>query len=328
MDNELDLRLLDLFRIQAGVLTRRQALVAGATARQIDYRVQRGHWLPIRRGIYRHYLFEVSPRMGVFALTLGHNGYASHRYAARLHGLEPALDAPPEVTVARGTHLHVPGLRLHESTQTRTAEVHDIDGLPVSGVERTIMDVAAVEPRIWWVLALIDSAKRKGLTDNARLGACLDRHARRGRDGTVRFREALRRLGDETKPAIGHLSRLVAHLATAIGLPHPMFEEPIFDGAEFVAQTDLSFEVPLLAFLDGYGPHSSRRQVNRDRWQRQRLRELGFVVVEYTYDQAHRSPAYVSRSLQRSYRQAEAAVRSDPRRWASWVQRRRRGVAS
>lgn len=328
MDNELDLRLLDLFRTQAGVLTRRQALTIGASVRQIDYRVQRGQWLPMRRGIYRHYLFEVSPRMGVFALTLGHNGYASHRYAARLHGLEPALDARPEVTVSRGTHLHFPGVRLHESTQTRTAELHEIDGLPVSGVERTIMDVAAVEPRIWWVLALIDSAKRKGLTDNARLGACLDSHARRGRDGTVRFREALRRLGDDTKPAIGHLSRLVAQLAMATGLPQPFFEERIYDGDDFIAQADLSFEVPLLAFLDGYGPHSSRRQVNRDRWQRQRLREIGFVVVEYTYDQAHRSPAYVSRSIRLSHRQAEAAVRSDPQRWESWIARRRRGWAS
>ncbi len=316
---ESDHRTLELFRHQAGVLSRAQAKALGLSERQIDHRISSGDWIVVRRGIYRHALFEVGPTMALWALTLNGNGYISHRYAARLHGLEPELRAAPELTVRSGTHVRFPDVRIHESTQVRTADLCTIDGLPVSGVERTIMDVAAVEHRRWWILALIDSALRKGLTDDAKLQACLKKHARRGRDGTVNFRNAL--LVSGSTPAIGHQSRLVAELIAAEGLPYPFFEERVFDGDDFIAQVDLSFRLPLLGFIDGYRHHKARKQINRDRWQRQRLRNMDFVVVEFTADQTRSRPGYVGRAVLESYREAERRVRLDPGRYRWWTDR-------
>ncbi|MFW2383947.1 MAG: type IV toxin-antitoxin system AbiEi family antitoxin domain-containing protein [Acidimicrobiales bacterium] len=327
MHTSLDIRAIDLFRAQAGVLTRAQATQLGYSSRQITYRLGTNQWINLRRGIYRHRAFDVSPEMAIFALTLANNGFASHRYAARLHGLEPELWAAPEVTVRRGTHLKpgvdFPPISIHESTQIGSADLMEIDGIAVSGVARTIMDVAAVEPRRWWILALIDSAKRKGLVDDLALETCLKRHARRGRDGTVRFREAVSVAAASGTPAIGHSSRQVAAMAANRGLPYPFLEEPVFGpGGDLIAQTDLSFVVPVVGFLDGYGPHKSRSQMNRDRSQRQRLRDLGLWVFEFTWDQITKSPGYVSGSLVTTYRRAERAAIEQPVRYEWWTRRR------
>lgn len=320
-EHRIDAQLLDLFRYQAGVIGRHQAKARGMTERQIDYRIETGRWIVVRRGVYRHPLFDVGPTMALWALTLGGNGFASHRFAARLHGLEPELQATPEMTVRSGSHIQFPRVRIHESRQVETADICMIGGLPVSGVERTIMDVAAVEHRRWWILALIDSARRKGLTDNARLKACLDRNARRGRDGTVNFRNALMHSSAETTPAIGHQSRLVAELLAADGLPYAFLEEQILDGDEFIAQADLSYRLPVVGFIDGYRYHRGRAQMNRDRWQRQRLRNMGLLVFEFTADQTASQPGYVRNSVLDIYRRAERAVSVDPGRHRWWTER-------
>ncbi len=321
MDSDIDTRTLDIFREQAGVITRAQALALGMSARQISHRLAKKRWTTVRRGVYRHALFHVSSDMEVWALTLSGRGYASHRFAARLHGLEPELRAVPEVTVKAGLHLHVAGVRVHESEQISTAGICHIRGLPVSGVERTIMDVAAVDYRQWWILALIDSAKRLNLTDDARLNACLKHHARRGRDGTVNFRRALEVSGNSQTSAIGHLSRETAQLLAAEGLPYAFFEERIYDEQGFVAQVDLSFALPVVGFVDGFGPHKDRMQMNRDRAQRQRLRNMGLCVFEFTADQVKRSPGYVKRSAVRTFGEAERLVRESPSRYLWWTER-------
>jgi hypothetical protein len=320
-ERRTDHHIFEIFRHQAGVVSRTQAKTLGMTERQIDYRIQNGNWIVVRRGVYRHRMFEVGQTMALWALTLGGNGYVSHRYAARLHRLEPELQASPEMTVRSGTHVRFPQVRIHESRQIDSANLCAIDGLPVSGVERTIMDVAAVEHRQWWIIALIDSAKRQGLTDTQRLHACLERHARRGRDGTVNFRNALLHTSLDNTPAIGHQSRRVAELLAADGLPYPFLEEPVFDRGEFIAQTDLSYRLPVVGFIDGYRYHKGRRQMNRDRWQRQRLRNLGLLVFEFTADQTASQPGYVRRSVLDTYRQAERKVRHDPGRYRWWTDR-------
>jgi hypothetical protein len=112
-------------------------------------------------------------------------------------------------------------------------------------------------------------------------------------------------------------------MAANRGLPYPFLEEPVFDpDGTLIAQTDLSFVLPVVGFLDGYGPHKSRSQMNKDRSQRQRLRDMGLWVFEFTWDQITKSPGYVSGSLVTTYRLAERAAGEDPLRYLWWTQRR------
>ncbi len=290
-----DARILTIFRDQAGVITRAQALALGFTDRQISARLRSGSWTQLRRGVYRNALFQQSAEMHVHALTLGGRGYVSHRHAARLHRLDPVLMRSSEITVGRNIHDHYPGVIVHQSTQVRETDIQYIDSFPVSTVERTIMDVAAVEHRLWKVLALIDSAREQGKTDPERLELCLERHAKRGRDGTAAFRRALKLIARDERPAASPFSRDVAGSLHARGLPYPKLEEEIrASTGELIARVDLSFDVAVLMFLDGFRYHGQRRrQTNRDRRQRQVLRSMGFTVLEFTYDQWLRDPAFV-----------------------------------
>ncbi len=314
----------DVLRRQAGVITTSQAKGLGLTQRQIEYRSSKGEWINIQRGLYRHALFEESERMKIWALILAGNGHVSHWHAARLHGLDPTFGkTKPEVTVRQGTHVGFEGIRVHESRQLATRSLTTIDGLPVSGVERTIMDVAAVEPAQWVILALIDSAKQKGLTSNQALERCLAVHARRGRDGTVRFRGALSHPSIHQTPAIGHQSRKAARVLQSAGLPYPFFEEQVLDAdGTLIAQVDLSYVVPLLGFLDGFTYHGARRaQTNRDRAQRQTLRNQGFVVMEFTADQNRTRSGYMMEAGRKAYAEAERRLMLEPERYRFWTER-------
>jgi hypothetical protein len=322
--SDVDAQLLGIFRIQAGVITARQAIAMGMSRRQIRYRVQTGRWIELRRGVYRHALFDETELMWLHALAIGGSGYASHRFAARLHGLEPYDNATAELTVRRRSVHHVPGtIRIHESTQVDTADLTTIDGLPVSGVERTIMDVAATERRQWAVLAAIDSAIRLKKTDLAQLDHCLKLHARRGRDGTVRFRKALEVHGRRDTVPIGHASRRAAAIVHSSGVPYPSFEDRIYVNGEFIAQTDLAWEAPVVGFIDGFTHHAARRkQTTRDRHQRQVLRSAGLIVLEFTYDQLS-DPSYVLATTRSAYRDAIVGARRDPSRYRNWYPARR-----
>ncbi len=302
---KIDFKVLGLFRQQGGVVHREQARAAGLSYRQIDYRLNRGDWIKLRDCVYQHVAFPESDLSRLFALTLGGAGHVSHRYAARLYGLDMVQRARPEVTTRPSLGLVYSGVITHESKQLETADLSWIDGLHVSGIERTIMDCAAVIHEKWKILALIDQARLMNLTTPAKLRDCLAIHARRGRNGTVNFRRALDHVTD-APPAIGHLSRQASQIVTSGGLPEPQFESQIFDrDGNFIAQVDASWPIGYVHFYDGFGPHRSRRsQTNRDIVQRARLRNEGFVVDEFTYDQINDDPAFVLRTSIQGYGRA------------------------
>ena len=242
--------------------------------------------------------------MVIQSLVIGGHGFVSHRTAANIHGLDPQFRGITELTVKKGAHKEHPGVFIHESNQIHLADVTMVNNLPVSGVERSIMDVAAVVKETWKVLALIDSARIAGKTDLKKLHACLMRHARRGRNGTVHFRESLRRIRADEPPAIGPFSREVAEALYAAGLRYPSLETSINGlGGEFIAQVDLYWpERGLVLFLDGFTYHGARRdQTNRDRVQRERLRATGLTVLEITWDRWHHDPGDVLTSVHRTY---------------------------
>ncbi len=84
--------------------------------------------------------------MRLFALTVNGDGHLSHRYGARKYALDPLMKALPEVTTRPGVGLRFSGIHVHESKQLHLSDIRFIDGLPVSGPARTILDCCAVVP--------------------------------------------------------------------------------------------------------------------------------------------------------------------------------------
>src|SRR5438045_1705744 len=97
---------------------------------------------------------------------------------------------------------------LHESTFLPATHVTTIDGIPVTTVERTLFDLAAVLKRKKLDRA-VANAVNKGQTTIAKLERVFVETARRGRKGSKAMRQLLSDLGDGYVPTESELEDLV-----------------------------------------------------------------------------------------------------------------------
>ena len=98
----------------------------------------------------------------------------SHAAAAALHSLRPIPSGPIDVTVL-GHRAGQPGIRVHNVRHLDPDDTDMIDGIPVTSLERTLLDYAAVSGEQRTRLA-IEAAQRQDALDGARYHAMLARN--------------------------------------------------------------------------------------------------------------------------------------------------------
>ena len=158
---------------QHGLFTRRQALVAGYTEREVRRLVSRGAWVTVRRGVYvlpdvwsaaDRYDGQACLRDRAAHLTTSVPHVLSHDSAARAHGL-PLL--APRRELVHITRPGVGGGRTEHGIQhhlsMRMPELDDVQGLHVTGVGRTALDLGREHGFVAGVVAC-DGAMRRGVT--------------------------------------------------------------------------------------------------------------------------------------------------------------------
>ncbi len=137
---------------QGGLITRRQAVEADYSERELrTLTAVNGAWVVVRRGVYveRHIWDALDPHVGQMALrdraahlAMTQPHVLSHDSAARAHAL-PLLRPPhPLVHITRagvGGSRTEHGVKHHLAKRTPTIEV--AQGLPVTGVARTAVDL-------------------------------------------------------------------------------------------------------------------------------------------------------------------------------------------
>ena len=178
---------------QHGLVTRKQASAAGLSAREVQWRVEAGRWLLVRRGVYAIAGVPPSREQAVLAavLAVGRGAIASHLTAAQLWGL--AFPAPQEihVTTGPGALVSLEGVRHHRS---RSLHPHDRavrHGVPVESPARTIVSCSGSVPDERLEL-LVDDAERRQLVRLPELAATVDRIATGpGRRPTVVIRSVV-----------------------------------------------------------------------------------------------------------------------------------------
>lgn len=161
-----------------GVVTRVELLTAGISPQQIKRRVRKGGLIAVHRGVYR--VGHRAPSLEALYLAAvracGAGGALSGLAAAYLWGLPKGQAPAPEVTAP--TARRVPGV----ATRRRACggDVTIWRGIPVTTVQRTLVDLASVLPAA------------------ALARACLERAS-----GTARRRPRSRRCsrGDRMRPA-------------------------------------------------------------------------------------------------------------------------------
>jgi hypothetical protein len=132
---------------QHGVFSREQALAAGFSAKNIDYRLRIGRWICVDAGVYRPASTPPSWELTVMAACIGGPAVASHRSAARLWSFPGLLTAPPEVTAYRHRRRRSLSVVWHESRYLdERRDTTILDGIPVTSATRTLVDLSTGSP--------------------------------------------------------------------------------------------------------------------------------------------------------------------------------------
>ena len=287
-----------LGREQHSVVTRRQLRDAGRTDDEIDRELSAGRLLPEAPGAFRPWGVKRSWHHRASAAVLSARAPAliSHRSAAWLYGIDEHQPGIIDITVPRHRRPKSrPGVQFHESRQfdvaTATAEVRD--GLPVTGVARTILDACSVIPAMPERLDLFDEARRLKLVEWDDLWDCLLVHTGRGRPGLRRYRDVLL-TRDGTAPAGTKFARRVGLLLESAGLPPPVYEHPVAhpDGKYFI---DLAYLTPRKVAIECIGRigHDFDRAFEMDPVRRNCLQLTGWLVLEITWRRFIHSPERV-----------------------------------
>lgn len=163
--------LYDLAEPRGGYFTTGQAAEVGVSTRMLTHYVAVGDIERVAHGVYRLERFPLHRFGEMIAATLwARPGSAiSHDSALAVFDLAGAMPPIIHVTVPRRFRGKRPGVLVHHQ-QLPEDEVTVWDDVPVTTVERTILDVAAeVEPSLA-VEAMRDAIKR-GLTSRSRIAA-------------------------------------------------------------------------------------------------------------------------------------------------------------
>jgi predicted transcriptional regulator of viral defense system/very-short-patch-repair endonuclease len=306
MTAELDRRLASVAAGQHGLLTRAQALAAGATPSVVDHRVASGRWIGVGRGLYRVAGVPFTWETRLVGACLAGPAVASHRSAAVLWGIGDVRPGRPEVTIPRGHRLQVAGVRVHESRDLGAADPRRLRGIPVTGVERTLIDLGMVCRAQHVEDALFDAIDRHVTTWDRVLWS-FARHARKGRDGVGTMRSIIDRNLQRALPQ-SRLEALVERAIVDRDLPPPVRQHEIRDGRGFIARVDFAYPRLRIAIeADGRAVHARRLAFERDHAKRNRLALAGWTLLVVTWEMVVRDPIAVGQLVASARDRASAS---------------------
>ncbi|MDH7598220.1 MAG: type IV toxin-antitoxin system AbiEi family antitoxin domain-containing protein [Sedimentisphaerales bacterium] len=174
---------------QAGYFSAGQGRQVGLSKSLLSHHVKSGHFVRIRRGVYRLALFPETPHADLYIawLSTGGRGVLSHETALALYGLTDLLPREIHLTVPRTASRRLKGICFH-TAKLAPQEVTWRQGLPVTTLPRTISDLIRFAVPAEWIRQAIQQALARGLTSEAALEA-----EARQRGGAIgaQIREAL-----------------------------------------------------------------------------------------------------------------------------------------
>lgn len=248
----------------------------------------------------------------VIAVSRGRDAVASHHSAARIHDLD-LLHPPAEhiviVTVPasqKGGPMKAGDVVRHTAALPG-GQVTDFRGVPVTTVARTVADIARTSTFAQGVVAADSAMRRYG---NIRppvlavLGACP------GWPGVALARKVAEFAEWAPETPLESAARAVFHER---GLPEPVFQAPIIGtSGSTVARTDFCWpEFGAIAEADGVDKYLRRGDIKQDHQRDSRIREVGWEVVHFLWDELFAAPDEVVERIRFAFERGTdpAAVR-------------------
>jgi very-short-patch-repair endonuclease len=271
--------LAELARRQHGVVSARQMLELGHARATIGVWERDGKLHRIYRGVFAvgHEALTWEGRC-LAAVLANEPAVASHRTAAWIWGL--LRSRPGTFHLIAPTRRHRKKLVVVHFARLEDEDVKTVDGIPVTSVARTVLDLAARESPD----RLLQRAEERGLLDRRRFEALLERT--KGHRGNRALGEALRIYRPEEATLRSGLERRFRDLVISAGLPAPQTNVAVL-GYEL----DCYWEAERFAVeLDSYGTHGSRLSFERDPRRDDDLLLAGIAVVRVTAHRLDREP--------------------------------------
>ncbi|MGH8914799.1 MAG: hypothetical protein ACRDZM_09830 [Acidimicrobiia bacterium] len=282
-----------------GVITRREALALGMTARTLDHRLEDGTLVKIATAVYALPGVLESEASILAAAAKGLGAVVSHQAAARLHGV--VVPGPRLVVSVPHRHTHLfTEVTVHQLTDIREGDVQTIEGLPVTVPARTVVDLAAVLS-LTQLGRAIDRFATKGKVGFQEMDDKLGELARKGKPGVVRLRNALEpRLRSKDRSESDLESRLLEVIRRA-GLPEPESQHRPAWLKHVNGRVDLSYpEFNLVIEGDSREWHGDEYTFQADR-ERDNLAQLaGWRILRFTWNDITRRPDYIVLSVRRA----------------------------
>jgi very-short-patch-repair endonuclease len=287
---------------QFGVIARWQLLELGLGVKAIAYRVAIGQLHVIHEGVYA----VGHPRIGrdgrlmaaVLAFPLG--AVLSHRTAAEVWGLLGPTSTRAHVTSGHRSFHGKPDLVLHRVRSLDPALTTEVDGIPVTTVARTLLDLAGARDlhplrRAW------EGAQRRSLLDvRAVADLCDNSPGRRIKPLRALIAEAT----DAPDTRSEFEDRFTDFLSDRPDIPKPV-RNVLIHG--YVA--DAHFPgTGLIVELDGEQWHWHRREQDSER--DADLFLAGYFTYRVTWRALTRTPDEVAETLRRLLRTAQSPTRA------------------
>ncbi len=272
---------------QRGLVSWSQLRELGFSEAAIGRRIAAGRLHRIHRGVYAvgHPVIGREGRWLAAVLSVGGVAYLSHASAAQLWDLVGRSDRSVDVTTTARGRRSTPGVRVHTTLRLRPGEVTSRSRIPVTTVERTIVDFASTAaPRR--VERAIELADARHLVDVPTLLA-----SARHRPGAAKVRAVL----EAWAPLVtrSELEERFVGLVDAAGIGRP-------ESNARVAGIEVDFvwrAQHVIAETDGLQFHASRSAFERDRARDARLTRAGHRVLRFSWAQVTRRPTEVADTL-------------------------------
>jgi very-short-patch-repair endonuclease len=279
---------------QWGVVSRAQLRELGASLPGVGSWVRRGRLHVLHRGVYAVGHAHVGREGHRLAAVLagGPGAVLSHVSAAAHWGLLHSDAARIDVTAPR--HRRSAGtIRLHRTRSLDAGDATTHQGIPITSVSRTLLDVAAtLKPhRLERALA---QAERLQLYDHRAIEALLARA--NGHRGRVALTKATAR---EPKLTRSDLEARFLELARQTTLPEPLANFTL--AAPDHPRIEVDFYWPrhrLVVEIDGFESHGTHAAFKADRKRDAALQAAGNKVLRFTHDDVVGDPATVKRRLE------------------------------
>lgn len=305
-----------LLQRQHGLVTRDQCRQGDLDDVGIRRLIRSGRWEKVAPSVFAVSNHRTSwvRSLWLTHLRAGPASVVSHESAGRLHGFAQVKAGQVVVTVPTPDRSPVPGSRHHVSRDLERDHVTTFDGLPVTTLDRTVIDLSA-RLHVATLRELVDHATVDRRTSIARLGAMLADVRRSGRAGVRKLSMVLDELGPGEGMSRSELERLLDGVIDIAGIPRPVHEYPLPGRGAVNGFVDRCWpEAKLIVEADGRKWHARRQQSLLDSTRSFEAQAAGFETSRLLWEHLADAPDATAHLLRAVYLQrAELSKSRSPR---------------